>query len=226
MGTSASYRAPARPRWQAFVTALTRGASVDRVRSELFNAGADEWQSEISAIAVATFAEAVARLYDEMPGRLAQSARADVALAEIVAEVRHASGQAGFSAASAIAERAFARLLLATTRGATDDAASVGARWTASRGEAPVELVARYVGEVLGQYARHVTDREAGTLVAGHIGSADSARLTEALAVRAASIGTSAASEALQGVADVSSAWALVVARAFEAGRELPGPSS
>jgi len=226
MGTSASYRAPARPRWQAFVAALTQGAPVDRVRSELFNAGADEWQSEISTSAVATFAEAVARLYDDMPRRLLQGDRADVVLADIVAETRHASGQAGFSAASAIAERAFARLLLSTAQGAADDAVATSARWTAARGDAPGELVARYVGEVLGQYARHVSDREAGTLAARQIGSAASAQLTESLADRASSIGASTAAEALRGVGDVSSAWASVVTLVFEAGRQIPGPPS
>lgn len=220
MGTSSSFRAPERPRWSAFIAALVSDASIERVRSELFNAGSD-WQAELGAPAVASFAEALARLHAELPERLAQSDRADAALGIVIAEARHASMEAGFSAASALAERAFARLLLSTAQGAVDDPAAVSARWEAARGSVS-ELVAEYAGEVLGQYARHVTDREAGRLVGERVGADASAHLSDDLADRASSIGTSVAADVLSGRADVFAAWATVVDRAFEVGRALP----
>lgn len=220
MGTSSSFRAPERPRWSAFIAALMSEAPIERIRSELFNAGSD-WQAELATPAVASFAQALTRLHAELPERLAQTDRADAVLATVVAEARHSSMETGFSAASALAERAFARLLLATVQGATDDPGAASARWESARGSAG-ELVAKYVGEVLGQYARHVTDREAGRLVGENLGAAVSSRLSEDLAERAASIGRSVAADVLQGGSDVSVAWSQVVDRAFEVGRSLP----
>jgi hypothetical protein len=199
-------------------------APIERVRSELFNAGSD-WQQELASPAVAAFAAALTRLYVELPERLARSERADSVLAAAVAEARHASMEVGFSGASALAERAFARLLLGTTQGATDDPAAVGTRWEAARGSAG-DLVARYVGEIFGQYARHVTDREAGRLVGENIGAAASSRLSDDLAERAASIGRSVAAEVLQGGTDVAASWSQVVNRAFDVGRSLPRSDS
>src|SRR5687767_6558413 len=45
VGTSSSFRAPERPRWSAFIAALVSEAPIERIRSELFNAGSD-WQAE------------------------------------------------------------------------------------------------------------------------------------------------------------------------------------
>lgn len=220
MGTSSSFRAPERPRWNAFIAALISEAPIERIRSELFNAGSD-WQSELAAPAVVSFPQALARLHSELPERLAQTDRADATLGAVIAEARHASMDAGFSAASALAERAFARLLLGTVEGATDDPAAVSTRWKAGRGTA-TELVAKYVGEVLGQYARHVTDREAGRLVRENLSAAVSARLSDDLAERASSIGRSVAVDVLRGVGDLSATWSDVIDRAFEVGRSLP----
>ena len=194
------------------------------MRSELFDAGS-EWQNELAAPAIATFADAVTRLHAELPDRLAQGERADVTLGAVIAEARHASMQAGFSAASALAERAFASLLLATMRGVAGAPEAVGPRWEASRGTAS-ELVGKYVGETLGQYARHVTDREAGRLVGDRFGAEASAQLSNSLAAEASSIGAAAASDVLQGSSDVLPVWADVVARAFEVGRTLPRSDS
>ena len=217
MGTSSSYRAPERPRWSAFIAALVSDAPIERVRSELFNAGSD-WEKELSTPAVLTFAEAVIRLHGELPDRLAHGGRADVVLGEVIAEARHISTQTGFSAANALAERALARLLLSTVQGAADAPSGAIRRWEAARGS-PTDLVSKYVGEVLGQYARLVTDRGAGRLTGKRGGAEASARLSNALAERATSIGTTAASEVLREVKDVSTAWPKIVQRAFEVGR-------
>ena len=220
MGTSSSFRAPERPRWSAFVAALMSGAPLERIRSELFNAGTD-WEVELSTPAVAAFAEAVARLHSELPDRLAQGEDSDSVLNSIIAETRHASTEAGFSAASPLAERALARLLLSTIQGAADDPSAAGERWRSGRGSA-TELVAKYAGEVLGQYARYVTDREAGRLVSANLGAAASSRLSDDLADRAISIGSSVAGDVLQDTRNISAAWAGIVTRAFEAARALP----
>ena len=224
MGTSSSFRAPERPRWSAFIAALVSDAPIERIRSELFNAGSD-WETELSAPAIASFAEIVVRLHGELPDRLAQGERADAVLGEVIAEARHASTQTGFSAANALAERAFARLLLTTVQGAADVPSTASQRWEASRGS-PADLVSKYVGEVLGQYARFVTDREAGRLIAERVGAEASSRLSNALAVRATSIGATAASYVLRDTKDVSTAWTRIVARAFEVGRTLPRDAS
>ena len=220
MGTSSSFRAPQQPRWSAFVTALVSGEPIERIRSELFNAGSD-WEMELSTPAVATFAEVLVQLHGELPDRLAEGERADAVLGAVVAEARHASTQVGLSAANALAERAFGRLLLSTVQGVTDDPRAAGQQWQATRGSA-TELVSKYVGEVLGQYARFVTDREAGRLVGEHAGAEASSRLSHALAERASSIGATAASAVIRDTTNVSSVWAEAVTRAFEAGRTLP----
>lgn len=49
MGTSTSFRAPSVPRWQAFTTALQLGLALERVQSELFNAGR-EWEDALCAL--------------------------------------------------------------------------------------------------------------------------------------------------------------------------------
>ena len=87
-------------------------------------------------------------------------------------------------------------------------------------------LLSKYVGEVLGQYARFVTDREAGRLIAERVGAEASSRLSNDLAVRATSIGATAASYVLRDTKDVSTAWTRIVARAFEVGRTLPRDAS
>lgn len=221
MGTSASYRAPDRPRWHAFIAALTSDASVDRVRSELFNAGV-EWREAIASPAIAIFAERVGRLHAELPDRLAEADRVDTALGNVIAEARQASMRAGSSPAHAIAERAFARLLVGTLGGVADDAGGAAESWKDGRGSSPMELVAKYFGEVLGQYARHVTDREAGRLVGQGYGAEASAQFTEGLAEQATAVGTTVARDVLYEAVDFSSEWPALVGRAFEVGRALP----
>lgn len=221
MGTSSSYRAPERPRWRAFIAALTSDASIERVRSELFNAGT-EWQEALASPAIAVFAETVERLHRELPARLAEADRVDVTLGTVITEARHASLDVGFSPANAIAERALARLLLSTLEGISNDPGGAGEQWKSARGSAPGDLVAKYAGEVLGQYARHVTDREAGRLASQGVGADASAQLVEGLAERATALGVAVATDTLRGTTDVSGQWADVVARAFEAGRTLP----
>lgn len=224
MGTSTSKRAPQQPRWGAFIAALSSGQEVDRVRSELFNASG-QWQDELSSPAVASFAAELVRLHGELSERLSASERTDTLLGSVISEARNASAQEGYSAAGAIAERAFARLLLATIQGGADDPSVAAARWESARGSQR-ELVAKYVGEMLGQYARHVTDREAGRLISQRLGATASARLSDELAQQAISIGSTTASAELRGTGNVAAAWERIVARSFEVGSALPRDDS
>jgi hypothetical protein len=226
MGTSTSYRAPLRARWQAFVAALVGHEGVDRIRSELFNAG-NEWQEALAAAPIASYAESLVSLHREFAERLEGSGRPDLALSAVIADARSASHEAGFSPAAAIADRAFGRVLLEALQGVTDvgpnAVKTVADRWRASRSDDPNDLVVRFAGEVLGQYARHVVDREAGRLALEQ-GARASASTSEVLAQLATQIGRSSAAEALQSTQSVRGAWTKAVDDAFTKGRTLPPP--
>jgi hypothetical protein len=220
MGTSTSYRAPSTPRWSAFVASLAGDAPLDRVRSELFNAG-NEWQDALASAAVASFAGAVERLFGEMPQRLRTAESPTVAVSVALAEARAASHEAGFSPATPVAERALARLLLGTLAGA--EAPSVAAdTWIANRGPDTHVAVGRYLGEVLRQYAQHVTEREAGRLAERGVGASATATLARDLATSAESISALVATTGgPEESGDVR--WQRWVAAAFESGRAIPG---
>ncbi len=225
MGTSSSYRAPAKPRWHAFVTALTAGMPLDRIRSELFNAGI-EWRDALASSAVASYAESLIALHGELDQRLATSERSDLVIADVLAEARAASREAGFSPATALAERAFAGLILTVVEGATghgQQASEEAAQhWRAARGETPNDLVSRFAGEVLGQYVRHVVDRETGTLAETDTGVGSSFETSQALASLAAEIGRTEAERELSSGETVYEAWKRAVSSAFEKGRAIP----
>jgi hypothetical protein len=228
MGTSVSFRAPAVPRWQAFTAALQAQLPLERIQSELFNAGW-EWEEHLGAPAVASYAVAFLDAYDTLPQRLRQADRPELALQRLVAEARAASAAEPPSAASAIAERAFASLLTRAIAGgeslaqATPEEAAD--RFAASRGT-PAELLSGYVGELLGQYARHVTAREAGRLTAG-VGEqaltvAATRRLTRTIAAAAERVGREAAPPLPEREA-LRAAWRPMIRDAFARGRRLPG---
>jgi hypothetical protein len=220
MGTSTSYRSPMTPRWSAFASALVGNESVDRIRSELFNAG-NEWRDALAAPAVASFATTVESLHAGLAERLesVQSATALVRL--VLAEARTASHEAGFSPAAPVAERALARWLLGSLGGA-DAPAAAAEQWAANRGATTGEAVTRYLGEVLAQFARHVVDREAGHLAERDVGAAASATLSAELATAA---NTLAVVAGRVGDTDERAAtrWNRMIAAAFEAGGALPG---
>ncbi len=222
MGTSQSYRSPNTARWAGFVAAVTGGAEPDRVRSELFNAG-NEWEEALSGAAIQSYASSMAVLHGEMGDRLARGERPELVVGEVVAEARRASGDAGFSPAAPIADRAFTRLILSTLGGVTDLAGSElgpAERWEAARGSEPSALVSRFVGEVLGQFARHVADREAGRDGPARRGASSTAAMADQLASGAASVGEAAARTAADGTS--LDGWSSLIAQAFETGRRLP----
>ncbi len=145
---------------------------------------------------------------------------------QLVSEARAASDAETGSAAGAIAERAFVGLLARVTaseaplsQAASDDAAE---RFTETRG-APSQLVGRYVGELLGQYARHVTAREAGRLTEGDAGLTVAAtrRLTRTLAAAAEQVGREISAPSVDRDS-IRSGWEPLIRDAFARGRRLP----
>lgn len=226
MGTSTSYRAPHTPRWQAFTTALITDQPLERVRAELFNAGA-EWERAIAAPGVAEFAAALAEASEVLPQRVAQAARPESAIREYVAEARSASADAGGSAAIALAERALTALL---TRSAGQGQALAAldsqsaATHLAGALSNPGAAVVAYLGEILGQYARHVVAREAGRLTEGELGrgAAGSRKAMRAVAARAEDVARVVTPPTRSEAAAVRQRWSALVNEAFHEGRRLP----
>jgi len=225
VGTSTSFRAPNVPRWQAFTTALVTDQPLERVRAELFNAGA-EWETALAAPGVAAFAAALAEAHELLPQRVAEAERPESAIQEYVAETRRASSGEGGTPALAVAERAFSALL---TRSASqgDSLATLDSQAAAGHLESalanPGATVVAYLGEVLGQYARHVVAREAGRLTEGESarGATSSRRTIRAVATRAEEVALAVAPP--RGDAGtVRERWSALVAEAFREGRRLP----
>jgi hypothetical protein len=225
MGTSVSFRAPAAPRWQAFTTALQLGLPLERIQSELFNAGRD-WEDELGGPAVAAYAIAVFHAHGSLPDRMRAAERPEQALQQLASEVRTASEAEPGTPAASIAERAFIGLLtrvaggnIALSESQSDDAAE---RFTQGRGT-PGDLVANYVGELLSQYARHVTARETGRLTEGEAGLSVAAtrRLMRELAAQAEQVGHQAGLPVPEGDA-IRAGWSPLIREAFARGRRLP----
>src|SRR3954453_18940513 len=108
VGTSVSFRSPNTPRWQAFRGSLETSESLDRIRSELFNAG-ESWGQEFASEAIAPFVRGLIRAYDTLGDALREVERPEGALLPIVREARAEAVAAGAPASLAIAERALTR---------------------------------------------------------------------------------------------------------------------
>jgi hypothetical protein len=92
------------------------------------------------------------------------------------------------------------------------------------RSAGPQAAVAGYLGELVGQYARHVTARQIGRLTELEGGSVRQGReLTGKLAELAAGVGAESSGLA-QDADTLRDQWAHVVADVFTRGRRLPGP--
>jgi hypothetical protein len=225
MGTSTSFRAPSVPRWQAFVVALQKQLPLERVRSELFNAG-EEWENALAGSGVGAFAAAIAQAWESFPDRLQAQERPEAAILALASEARRATAHEEATAALALAERAFTATL---TRAASGDeplssrtAASAVEEFTLFR-TAPGHLVGAYVQELLGQYARYVASRETGTLTEGpspmRIGEIRPLirRLAESAESTAESI-----TDPGETPDEVKSRWDSVIRDVFARGRTLP----
>jgi hypothetical protein len=228
MGTSTSFRAPPVPTWQAFTTALDTGMPLERVRSELFNAGS-EWENELATPAVTAFAVAVVQAGNILPERLAAADRPEHALREYVAEARAASQLVGGTPALALAERAFAALLTRCATAehslATQSSEAAATHVRAALADASAAVVA-YLGELLAQYARHAVSREAGRLTEGPTGIGVGAARQTARRLAAQSEQISRRVAPPRGEPDaIRAAWPSLVHEAFREGRRLPEAS-
>lgn len=225
MGTSTSFRSPPITRWRAFTTALTSGASIERVRSELFNAG-NEWQSALASDAVAAYAALLVDVYDSLPDQLRSGERPESVLQAVAAAAKTDRHVETGSAAEALAERAFVGLLMRTSGGGDGlsrmTSSEAAQQFVAQRGT-PNSFVSEYLAELLGQYARHATAREAGRITEAVPGAkiSDTRRLTREIAKAAAAVGSQVEVDGTTGSA-IRNNWALFVAEAFAKGRLLP----
>ncbi len=229
MGTSTSYRAPSVPRWQAFVVAFQQGLPLERVRSELFNAG-DDWENALAASGVGAFAAAIAQAWETLPDRLQAQDRPEAAILALASEARHAAAHEEPTAALALAERAFTAILSRTASGeealSARSAESAAAEFTRARTEAPQRLVGAYLQELLGQYAKHVASRETGTLTEGpsplRVGEIRPLirQLAESAEATAEGVVNPGATPD-----EVKNRWASIIREAFARGRTIPeGP--
>jgi hypothetical protein len=226
MGTSSSFRSPPVPRWQAFTAALATGQSIDRARSELFNAGND-WEQALSSKRIADYAAALLGVYESLPDQLRSGDRPESVLQAVVANVKSDRFVETGSSAEAMAERAFIRLLTRTSGGGASltqlSSKQAADQFVADRGT-PNRFVAEYIAELLGQYARHAADREIGRLAEIVPGTrlSEARRITRQIAEAAQQVG---AQVRVGGVDDFSirDQWASLVAEAFARGRQLPG---
>jgi transcriptional regulator of acetoin/glycerol metabolism len=198
---------------------------LERVRSELFNAG-DEWEQELAATSVATFAAAIANAWDVLPDRLRSAERPEAAVLDLASEARRESARDEPTVALALAERAFTAVLTRTASGEqslASQSAENAAETFSGRREAPQQLVGAYVRELLGQYARHVASREIGTLTEGPapLGVGESRQLIRQLAVS-----VEAAAHDLpepgRTAEQVKVQWRSLIQEAFAHGRALP----
>jgi hypothetical protein len=224
MGTSTSFRSPPVTRWRAFTTALTSGASIERVRSELFNAG-NEWETALASDAVAAYAALLLDLYNSMPDRLRSGERPEGVLQAVATAAKTDRLVETGSAAEAMAERAFVRLLMRTSGGGGSlsqlTSSEAAQQFVAQRGT-PNRFVSEYLAELLGQYARHATAREAGRITEAvpEAKVSDTRRLTREIAIAAAKVGSQVEVDGTT-LPAIRNNWASLVAEAFAKGTRV-----
>lgn len=224
MGTSSSFRAPNRPKWNAFNASLTGGESAGRIVSEMFNAS-EEWEDALSSPAIAVFAEAIAGLFDDLPAMLGEGEPAEALVQRIADGAMVASMDAGFSPAFSMAQRTLIRVLVKHFDGLSEvSTADLPNRWLQGRGASPGSLTANYLSELTTQFARYAVDREAGRLsITLQQWSPESQRaLSESVSSIAGALARRIALEMFGSSKPNPRSWSSVVHQVFAAGREIP----
>jgi hypothetical protein len=221
MGTSASFRSPRRdPRWRLVNRSYDGQVPLERVRAELFNAGAG-WLAVLSEPSMAGFARAAVRAHAELGDRLAGADDVGHALHEWAATARREAISEGGAAGAAIGERALVTTLLRTltTSAALDElhGTSAARAWRDARGD-PADLAHRYLGAVLEQFTRHVVSRDMGRLVGEGRGARETRELTRTLGRMAGEVADALPARE----ATTAESWASYLREAFEHGRALP----
>ncbi|MGO9762690.1 MAG: hypothetical protein ACLP1Q_15655 [Solirubrobacteraceae bacterium] len=227
MGTSRSFRSPATPRWNAVIAQIGNDEPPAQIRAELFNAGnLDGWASELGRPAMSLYVEGLVEAHGSLGLLMRESTRPEEAIDDLVARTRVRALREEAAPALAIAERALTRTLLKAAR--TDRALAdstpqeAGGAFEAARGS-PAELVQRFLGEVLHQYACHVVARDAGQIVGR--GKIRGTREVRALERRLAGDALEIADRVrVRGTAsELPSRWAGIVAEAFREAATRPG---
>jgi hypothetical protein len=228
MGTSRTFRSPATPRWQALNAAYDAQLPLERLRVLVFAAGEETWSAALAHPAIGASVQTLTDAFSELDARIETSGRADTAIADVIREARNALAHQGFTPAAAVVERALRIVLVHTLQGdagsiADLDASQAADAWRANRGTEPSHMVQRLLGEVLGQYARHVVTRDAHRLVGGDVVPTvgDARRLARDIAERVTAV---AERVDVAGVAPagMATAWPSLVAAAFAEGKRPP----
>lgn len=225
MGTSVSFRSPNTPRWQAFRGSLETRESVDRIRSELFNAGAS-WGEEFSNEAIAHFVRSLVNAYDTFEDELNRAERPEIAVVSVVREARSLAVTAGAPASLAIAERALTRTFVDALRGgnplAESSSRQAAESWRANRGPTVGALAQRYLAEVVRQFAMYAVSREAATVFRQSENVGEVRQLSRTVADSAAAVAADAQFEESDLRRSPQRAWTQAVLAVFAAGRDLP----
>lgn len=225
MGTSVSFRSPSTPRWHAFRASLESAQPIERSRAELFSAGAS-WGEEIASENLGPFVRSLISAYSEFGETLARSERPEEAISRLVRGARNEAVAAGASAVLAIAERALQQTLIVSVRSSQplartspEDAAET---WSEKRGSSAAQLTARYLSEVVRQFALYATSREAAAVFSQAEDATRSRRVTRELgrSVAALAADVEISDAALREAP--ATAWRDAVQSVFNRGREWP----
>jgi hypothetical protein len=228
MGTSRTFRSPSTPRWQALNAAYDAQLPLERLRVLVFAAGEETWAQALADPAIAASVQTLTDAFGDLDARIEAAGRVDSAIGDVVRDARSALAEQGFTPAAAVVERALRVVLVETVQGDAGSLADVSATqaadaWRANRGSEPGQLVQRMLGEVLGQYARHVVTRDAHRLVGGDAAPTvgDARRLSRDVADRVSAV---ADRVDVAGVAPsrLAAAWPGLVAAAFSEGKRPP----
>jgi hypothetical protein len=225
MGTSVSFRSPNTPRWQALRGSLETSESLERIRSELFNAG-ESWSDELASEAIAPFVRCLINAYDTLGEALVHVERPEHALLPIVRDARLEAVAAGAPASLALAERALMQTLAGAMRGeaplAETSSADAAEAWNQNRGGSAAALAQRYLSEVVRQFALHAVSRDAAVVFRRTADAGRSREFARNVGETAAAVASLARFDDRELRQAPARAWASAVRAVFSAGRELP----
>lgn len=228
MGTSRSFRSPPTPRWRALNAAYDAQMPLERLRVLVFAAGEESWREALADPAVGASVQTLTDAFATLGPRIEAAGRADSAIADVVRDARNALAHQGFTPAAAVVERALRVVLVRTVQGDAGSLADVSAAdaarsWESNRGAAPTHLVQRLLGEVLGQYARHVVTRDAHRLVGSDATPTvgDARQLSRDVAASAAAVAERVTVPATA-PGGLGETWPALVAAAFTEGKRPP----
>jgi hypothetical protein len=172
--------------------------------------------------------QTVADAFGELEAQIESVGRPETAIAKVIRDARRALVEQGFTPAASVVDRALRVVLIETLQGEAGSLADLNAAqaadaWRANRGPHAAHLVQRVLGEVLGQYARHVATRDVHRLVGGDAAPtvAHARRLARDLAERVSAVAERVDVASVE-PSRVAAAWPNLVAAAFAEGKRPP----